>query len=124
VRKQEDKSLEEGDTQLGNTVESWGTWGSSSRFGGVGGTWRNLAYSPRHPRVPNTPNCAKSRQVPCHLPDARGLVGPRSPRFDFGSPLAPLYGAQTTDSWDIWQGKTLMLLVKDDLTHGNSATWC
>ena len=62
VRKQEDKSLEEGNTQLGNTVKSWGTWGSSSRFGGVAGTWCNLAYSPRHPREPNMPSRAK-----CHV---------------------------------------------------------
>src|SRR5258708_14158698 len=74
VRKQEDKSSEEGDTQLGNTVKSWGTWGSSSRFGGVAGTWRNLAYSPRRPRAPNTPSRAKLCQVPCHLPDELRLL--------------------------------------------------
>src|SRR5258708_26622661 len=69
MRKQEDKSSEEGDIQLGDTVKSWGTWGLLSRFGGVGSTWCNLAYLPRHPREPNTPNHAKSCQVPCHLPD-------------------------------------------------------
>ena len=52
------------------TIEIWGTWELLSRFGGVGSTWRNLAYSPRCPREPNMPNHAKSCQVPCHLPDA------------------------------------------------------
>ncbi len=69
VRKQENKSSEEGNTQLGNTIKSWRTWGLLSRFGGVAGTWHNLAYSPRCPREPNMPNCTKLCQVPCHLPD-------------------------------------------------------
>jgi len=38
-----------------------------------------------------------------------GLFGPRSPRSDNGSPLAPPDRAQTTDpwadSWATWQGK-------------------
>src|SRR5258708_38661317 len=86
VRKQEDKSSEEGDTQLGNTVKRWGTWGLSSRFGGVAGTWRNLAYSPRRPREPNTPSCAKLRQVPCHLPDAYANLLVNSAVLSFFSP--------------------------------------
>src|SRR6266567_9377391 len=33
------------------------------------GSWHVLAYLPRCPMQPNTPNWAKSRQVTCYLPD-------------------------------------------------------